>query len=607
MEAAQPVPPAGAEPMAARVLREQVAMLYANIGASTLADTLVAWLLGALFWWRLGDPLVGVWLLAHLVQTLRYPVMGAYHRDPQAARRSAHWARVHSRELLMYSIVWGLAPWLLLGGADLPMTTLLMLVMLGLIAGGMAAMSAHWPSTLCFAVPMSLGLASALAWYGDLMHIFLAGCALIYLATSLYFARLQNRLLIEALSGRFEKEALADQLREQMQAVERVSAEKTRFLAAASHDLRQPLHAISLFGTALQQELQSQPGAAIARRLMGAVGTLNASLEAMLDISQLDAGVVHARPQPRPLQPLLRRLGEVFELQARKRGLQLRVRPSALWVHGDEQLLYRLLANLIDNAIKYTPQGGVLVSARARGPQVWVEVYDTGIGIAPEHAALVFNEFYQVDNPGRDRSRGLGVGLSIVKRLSLLLSHPLQLHSRPGRGTRFRLCLPAAAARSQAPETESACPPPAGPLPTRVLVLDDELEVREAMQALMQAFGIAVTLVTDETQARAALDHAQAQGQPFDVLLCDWRLAEGQDGLAAAQRLQALAPGLGLPVLMITGETDAQRLQRVHDSGLPVLFKPVAAHTLMQALAERVPHGLVAPAAAVQPDPEPGF
>lgn len=282
--------------MAARVLREQVAMLYANIGAATVADTLAAWLLGALFWWRLGDPLVGVWLLAHLLQALRYPLMAAWHRDPQAAQRSQHWARLHSRELLMYSVVWGLAPWLLLGRADLPMTTMLMLVMLGLIAGGMAAVSALWRSTLCFAVPMSLGLAGALAWHGDLMHLFLAGCALIYLGITLYLARLQNRLLIETLRSRFEKEALAEQLREQMQAVERVSAEKTRFLAAASHDLHQPLHAISLFGTALEHTLKDPASADIARRLMGAVGTLGASLEAMLDIS--NSTPVWCRPGP---------------------------------------------------------------------------------------------------------------------------------------------------------------------------------------------------------------------------------------------------------------------------------------------------------------------
>lgn len=240
----------------------------------------------------------------------------------------------------------------------------------------------------------------------------------------------------------------------------------------------------------------------------------------------------------------------------------------------------------------------MLLAVRARGPQVWIEVHDTGIGIAPEQAALVFNEFYQVDNPARDRARGLGVGLSIVKRLSQLLQHPLQLDSQPGRGTRFRLSLPAAEAQSPAPETGPATPPTAGPLPARVLVLDDEREVREAMQALMYAFGIAATVAADESQAQAALQQAQARGQPFEVLLCDWRLADGQDGLSAAQRLQALTPDAQLPVLIVTGETDPQRLQRVHDSGLPVLFKPLAAHTLMRALAEQAQRAPVAPAPA---------
>jgi len=570
--------------MAARVLRAQVAMLYANAASSTAIDALIAWLLTGVLWWQLRDPMIGLWLLLHLTQVLRYPVLAGYRRDAAAAQRSRHWARVHGRELLMYSSVWGLAPWLMLPADDLPMTVLLMLVMLGLVSGGVAAVSAYWRSTLCFAVPMVAGLVTALAWRGDGLHLFLAGCALLYLGATLFFARQQNRLLIESLSVRFEKEALSERLHEQMAAVQRASAEKTRFLSAASHDLRQPLHAIALFGATLHNELDGHAAQPNVQRLMGAVHALGSSLDAMLDISQLDAGVVAPEVRPLPLQPLLELLFQVFEPEANRKELELRIRASALWVHSDAQLLQRLLSNLVDNALKYSRRGGVLVRARARGERVWIDVCDTGIGIAPEHQDRVFDEFFQAHNPGRDRSQGLGVGLSIVKRLALLLDHPIALRSRMGRGTCFRLALPRAEPMPAPARAPAASPAPAaGSLPRRVLLIDDEADVRDAMLALLRSAGVEATAARDESHALDAWRYAAAVSRPFDLTLCDYRLAGGADGLAMAQRLRERT---GLPVLMITGETDPQRLQRLRDAGLPVLFKPVYAEALLQTLAD---------------------
>ncbi len=583
-EAALAEAPAEA-PVEARVLREQVAALYGTALSSTLADTAIAWGLCALLWWQRRDPMVLVWLALHVAQLLRYPLLGAYFRDPHAAERSAFWARRQWRELLCYSATWGLAPWLMMPRGDMPLTALLMIVMLGLVSGGVPSVAPRWASVLAFVLPMTAGLVTALLWAGDATHVFLALCCLIHLGATLHFARNQHLLLTASLRMRFEKEALAEALARQVAISERASAEKTRFFAAASHDLRQPLHAIGLFGAVIERELAAcaHPQHANTQRLMRAVDALGDSLDTLLDVSRLDAGVIAPELAARPLNPVLQALGAIFTPRADERGLQLRLRATPLWARTDAELLQRLLANLIENALKYTPQGGVLVLARARGAQVWIDVVDTGIGIAPEHQEAVFAEFYQVGNPRRDRSRGLGMGLSIVRRLSLLLDHPVHLHSRPGHGSRFRVVLPAAAAQST-PVRPNAAAPAATPSGARVLLVEDEDDIAHAMQALLHAQGLRLARAATPAEARQRFDEARAAGQPFDALVCDLRLAGGADGLALALSLRG--PGrAALPTLLITGETAPDPLRRVRDAGLPVLFKPVAAPALLDALA----------------------
>ncbi len=583
-------PPPSSE-TATRVLREQVASLYATSLNSTITGTLLACALTGLFYWRLRDPWALAWMALNIALLLRRPLYSAYYRDPLASQRSEFWARRHYQLIFVYSTVWGLAPWMFMPADDLAMTSLMMLVMLGLASGGVPAVGARWPSLLCFVLPMVLGLITALLWRGTTLHLVLAALTAIHLGATLDFARQQYRLLTSALLARFEKEALADQLAEQAALTQRISEEKTRFFASASHDLRQPLHAIALFGAVLEKDLQGQPQHTHATRLMRAVNALGTSLDTMLDVSRLDAGVIVPDVQAVALNPLFQSVNQVFASLAEEKGLQLRLRASPLWVRTDAQLLQRLLANLVENAIKYTSQGGVLVVARTRGQVVWIDVIDTGAGIAAEHRDLIFQEFYQVNNPGRDRTQGLGIGLSIVRRLSALLDHPVELHSNPGRGSRFRVRLPATPAPAFEPgDVPAASPlatttaPVSHTLPRRVLLIDDESDIGDAMVALLQAHGVVLQVARDEAQAIAVFTQDAAMGQQLDALICDYRLANGVDGLELAQRLrQQFSPQL--PLLLVTGETSPQRLQRVRDSNLPVLFKPVSAPALLASLA----------------------
>lgn len=578
--------------LGALIQREQAAALYSTVRAGTYSDALVSLVFGLLMYWQMRRVVILAWIAAHLFTVLRMPYVTAGFPQAGADRDIPRWIDIYCRELGINAAGWGVAALLFLPDS-LPLACVMTLVIMGMGMGGAFAVAPLRRATYTLLLPMMLGLTLALLLHPEPLRIFMAGCCVVFLVSLLRFAHAQRELLVKSLRTRFEKEILADQLAEQVRATEQASQEKTRFLAAASHDLRQPLHAIALLGAALETELAGRPERVGAARLMRAVGALSRSLDTMLDVSRLDAGVVVAERQPVAVHGLFQSLNHSFFGMASGKDIQLRFRATPLWVHSDPQLLRRLLSNLIDNAIKYTQQGGVLVVARRRfareaerrGEEVWIEVYDSGIGIASDQQQRVFEEFYQVGNAGRDRSLGLGIGLSIVKRLSQLLAHPVELHSVSGRGTRLRLRLPPALPQPHATDLPPAplhWRPPACPA-GRVLVMDDEADVREAMCRLLQVHGLRGEAVANETEAMSALQAAVQAQSPFALLVCDYRLASGVDGLQVGQRLSRIFADL--PLLLVTGETAPERLQRVRDAGVPVLFKPVAAEQLLQAVA----------------------
>jgi signal transduction histidine kinase/CheY-like chemotaxis protein len=570
----------------ARVEAAQVATLYRTLPGATVTGTLLAVIVAGCYYVYLGSHAILLWLALHLAGKLRYPVIAAYFNDPRASERSGHWARIATRELLLTSSIWGLAPWLLLPESSEPLAALLMLVLLSLASAGMLSVASVRSVIFAHAIPMITGLAAALAWHGSGLEIVLAGCCVLYLGITLFFALRQHDLITRALEERYAKEDLAGKLAEQVAIARRASEEKSRFFASASHDLRQPLHAIALFGAVLDKDLKGTPHQTNAGRLMRAVEALGMSLDTMLDVSRLDAGVIAPEPQAFPVNSLFQSLYVVFSKQAEEKGLHLRLRTSPLWIHSDPDLLQRLLGNIIENAIKYTNAGGICVVARSRGPSVWIECYDSGIGIPPGHLPRIFDEFYQVGNPARDRTRGLGIGLAIVRRLADLLGHCIEVTTEPGRGTRFRVIVPVSEPGARPAPMRTVDEPGKGPadLPRRVIVLDDETTVGDAVVALLQAHGVETQAFRTEYDASIALDLAHRSGRPFDALMCDFRLADGVDGLDAALRLRSRGPN-PLPVLLVTGETAPDRLQRVHESGMSVLFKPATGPALLQALA----------------------
>ncbi|HEU5293252.1 MAG TPA: ATP-binding protein [Burkholderiaceae bacterium] len=352
---------------------------------------------------------------------------------------------------------------------------------------------------------------------------------------------------------------------------EQANAAKTRFLAAASHDLRQPIHALGLLIATLSDRVRNESTASILGQIDTAVDAIDFMLNSLLDISKLDAGVMQPQFAPVDLGALLEQLNTEYQPVASITGNSLTIRAAALYVRSDASMLHRILANLISNALRYTVDGRVLVGVRRRGEAIRLDVCDSGPGIPPESLDDIFLEFHQLGNPERDRRKGLGLGLAIVKRLAALLGHPIEVQSTLGRGSRFSLTVPLAVAGVSAVAAEVE---PAWLGPTlrgqRVLVLDDDTAVLDAMRGLLERWGCDVATCTTPEEAEAQF---ASFGVP-QLVIVDYRLRRNASGIETIGRLQQRS-GRRVPALVITGDTAPDRLREAQRSGYPLLHKPV--------------------------------
>ncbi|MGE5505111.1 MAG: PAS domain S-box protein [Actinomycetota bacterium] len=370
------------------------------------------------------------------------------------------------------------------------------------------------------------------------------------------------------------QEAL-EETRQARDEAERANRAKSTFLAAASHDLRQPVQAMVLLNAALAARLEGHPAAEIVTRLSASVNALQMLLEGLLDVSRLDAGVVEASPTDIPVGELLNRLCSEYAVRCRPKGLRLRVVACSAWTRSDPALLERILRNLLENAVRYTEHGSILLGCRRRGDMLHIGVWDTGIGIAEDKQALIFQEFYQLSNPERDRDKGLGLGLSIVQRLAQLLGHRLLVTSVPDRGSAFVVEVPMVRPCQAEPEQAAdADEHPNG----AVLVIDDEALLRESLATALSDGGWSVRTAAD---ADEAVD--QASAHPPDVILADYRLRGGATGIGAAKLVEA-ACGRTIPTIVLTGDTDPERIAEVQRSGYRIVHKPVVPDKLKELL-----------------------
>ena len=382
----------------------------------------------------------------------------------------------------------------------------------------------------------------------------------------------------EELQAEVKRQTLAleqasQDLREKRDEAEQANLAKSRFLTAASHDLRQPAHALGMFMDRLGQLSTDPQSKGLVASANAAVHELQDMLDGMFDLSRLDADSAQAQMQTFPVAGLFDALRNGFTNEALAKGLRLRVRPSALWVRSDLTLLRRILLNIVGNAIRYTGRGSVLVACRPTdsGTHARIEVWDSGMGIAPEDQEKVFQEFYQVANPQRDRRMGLGVGLSIVERCCRLLELPLSLRSVLGEGTRVTIWVPLTEARPEMRHEDTQSPLLSSVLGGRqVMVIEDDVMGREALAGMLESWGYSVIAVED---AKMAADQLQ-KDHPPDLIISDFRLGAEINGIDAVRMLRNLA-GKDIAACVISGDTGAPVRQQIETAGLVLLNKPV--------------------------------
>jgi signal transduction histidine kinase len=377
---------------------------------------------------------------------------------------------------------------------------------------------------------------------------------------------------------------------ERTQALSAANAAKGHFLAAASHDLRQPVAAVGLLSGLLRDRLRDTPLHTMTLKLMEAVRSMESLLNGLLDLSRLDAGAIKPHSQAVDLHAMLRGIQSHEQEAAQLKGLRLRMHPTRAVAWSDPVLLEQMLRNLVGNALRYTQQGGVLVGVRQRGTHLLIQVWDSGEGIAEADQERIFEDFVQLGNAERNQAKGLGLGLAIVQRAARLMSCDLQLRSRPGRGSCFSITVPMARGLGQAQPhaqrgagvqlegVDAATPLTARPLADRhIVLLDDDPILRHALHEQLRAWGAYVSDVASLEDLEELLQRVMS----VDLLLTDHRLHDGS-GLQAIELARALHPGL--PAVVITGDTGPGPLKALHDSAVPVLHKPFQAEALLKLL-----------------------
>jgi two-component system, sensor histidine kinase len=440
------------------------------------------------------------------------------------------------------------------------------------------------------------------------IHLVVAAICTIFLLSFLGFARRHNRLITESFRMRYEKNDLIAELKQQSLAAETASIEaerakqeaerakeeaelanraKSQFLATASHDLRQPLQAIALFSEALRERIYYPEVRSIVDNINASVDALQTLFNELLDISRLEAGVVEAVPIHFRANQLLDKLRTDYTPSAREKDLRLRVVPSELVLFTDPMLLERVVRNFVSNAVRYTNEGGAVVVGcrRQRDGKIRIEVRDTGVGIPQDEQQKIFEEFYQVENPERDRRKGFGLGLAIARGIENIINCKIGLRSAPGRGSTFSIAVPRGAHAASPKAVVSNMKKQVKSLRGAfIVVLDDDHTVREAMQMLLTDWGCQVIAEATVEEAAARIRHA---GRFPALIIADYRLRGSMNGIEAIDHIRALTKQ-SVPAVLVTGDTGAERLREVRESGITLLHKPVVVSQLSDTLSRLI-------------------
>jgi signal transduction histidine kinase len=578
--------PAAAAAAISPLRAEAIRTLYAQMRYTNFATMVITLYMVGVSWAFTDHQLILAWAAAVLAAAaVRELLIARFRKRAPEGAALERWAFYYVVHQFVVGLLWGSTVFLF-AHVDQPITVALTLCCLYSIGAGSVPAQSYTPASLNALVGTVYGLILIrFVATADFDYILLGSASALYGLTMVAYCRVQHRTLMEGFQIRFENRELVEALTTQKAAADdaRHKAEvanlaKSQFLAAASHDLRQPLYAMSLFSASLGEPKLDPEGRAVVGRIQDSIAVMESLFEGLLDVSKLDAGVVQPRLADVPVDALFDRISQVFRPIAIDRGLDLRFRCDGEWVRSDPVLLEQVLSNLVSNAIRCTARGGVLVAARGRGEAVRLEVWDTGIGIAEPDRNRIFEEFVQLGNPERDRRKGLGLGLAIAQRSAALIGGTIDLASRPGVGSRFGLAQPRAAPPARdVPMIEilaAPCLPASQDKP--VMIVDDDVEVRAALSDLMTRWRIRCRVFASADAALQSL----ADGDRYRLVLADYRLGGRMNGLELLAAIASRHPAPRPPMVLITGDFDAGLVGAAHAQQVELLHKPLRPEAL---------------------------
>lgn len=469
-------------------------------------------------------------------------------------------------------LVWGIGGVALFPDADLTYQLFILFVLIGMGSGSSASLAMYLPAYYAFFPATILPISLKLFTMDGSIYTSLGAMALVYFFALSALNRNVSKSLKDALTLRHENIELVDLLKVQKNEAERANEAKSKFLAAASHDLRQPLHALSLFTQTLSESVESDKNRVLVNQISDSVDALDNLFNALLDISQFDAGVIKVHKTSFSLHNFFELLETEFKADAERKGLTLTFPETQLFVASDIVLLSQILRNYLSNAIRYTLSGSVAVDLKVEDGLVTICVIDTGQGITKNEAEQIYDEFYQLNNPEQNREKGLGLGLAIVKRSAKLLGHKIGVDSTPNEGSRFFIVIELASPVDE-PKTQEIHQPQAAAIDYDlvILVIDDDSAALTGMQGLLDSWGCQVVAASGIEQAMASIE---ATNVAPDGIITDFRLARETTGL---QAIRAVHNNLktDVPALIVTGDIAVDRIKEMSESEFQVVFKPI--------------------------------
>ncbi len=559
----------------ARILREQVALVYRNYIAGIVGFFLVS-VIATVILFIVSEPTGVLYLLAVSAVVCFSPII-RYWLNRNKEFEAVAEATKQVREIFFIGLVWSAYILLYMDGSNTAIIVTMIAFTTGLSAAALAMQSPCLPVFYAFAFSTLPALVMSLCLQNEAFYFAMAVAATLYLITMSIFGYHLELTVKNSIELRFENIDLIEQLQAAITETEEANKAKSVFLASASHDLRQPLHAMGLFIQSLNGTQLNEQQINIIKHIESASEATREMLNTLLDFSKLDAGVIKPKPRAFRLQTLFNKLENELGATADSKKIIYRTRETKLAAYADMALVELILRNLITNAIRYTDQGGVLIACRARpNRKLVVEVWDTGIGIPEVEQDNIFREFHQLGNPERDRQKGFGLGLAIAKGLADTMQLSLAVKSIPNTGSVFRLELPEAeiSVVEDMPKENNVKRFDE----KHILIIDDDESVRLAMRELLLSWGCDCVIAESADEGLASVKDKQ-----IDLLIVDYRLREEKTGREAIQLIRE-HHSAELPAIIITGDTAADRLREAQASDALLLHKPVASTELQKAM-----------------------